>query len=273
MFHLVVQGSCWLQLKGRAETVELSVGDLAVVTRAQYHTIRDVPSTPAVAFADLVKGQARGKKGDLRFGGEGPATRLVCGGIESRQCHPLMAILPPLLHFKGSAHWARSWIRSTAEHILRELLGGGTGSKEVADRLVDLLFIHALRAFFNENVETADSGWLAAVRDRHIGRALAAIHSHPHRQWTVASLARHLAMSRTSFAARFKELVGEPPQYYFTRLRINAAAVRLRSTSDKLSVIAADAGYRSVAAFVKSFRRHMGMTPGEYRDRREGWPL
>jgi AraC-like DNA-binding protein len=80
-------------------------------------------------------------------------------------------------------------------------------------------------------------------------------------------------MSRTTFAARFRDLVGEPPQHYFTRLRISAAATRLRSSRDKLNAIAADAGYRSLAAFLKSFKRLMGITPGEYRDRRDGWPL
>ena len=144
---------------------------------------------------------------------------------------------------------------------------------EVANRLVDVLFLHAVRAFFDENVETANSGWLAAIRDPQIGRALAAIHANPHRSWTVVSLARHVAMSRTAFAARFRDLVGEPPQHYFTRLRINAAAVRLRSSHDKLDAVAADAGYRSLAAFVKAFKRHMVTTPGVYRARRDGWPL
>jgi AraC-like DNA-binding protein len=82
-----------------------------------------------------------------------------------------------------------------------------------------------------------------------------------------------VAMSRTTFAAKFRELVGEPPQHYFTRLRISAAAVRLRSGHEKLDTVAADAGYGSPAAFLKSFKRHMGITPGEYRDRHDGWPL
>jgi AraC-like DNA-binding protein len=72
-------------------------------------------------------------------------------------------------------------------------------------------------------------------------------------------------MSGSTFAARFKELVGEPPQRHFTRLRINAAAARLRTGVDTLSA-AAGAGYRSAAAFAKSFKRHLGTTPGEYRD-------
>lgn len=273
VFHIVVQGTCWLQLKGVKEPVELSEGDFAVVRRAQCHTIRDSPSTPAVDFADLVRTLAPGRKGAVRSGGTGRATRLVCGGIEDRKGHPLIGGLPPLLHFKGSHGAVAGWARSTVKHILAELDAGGTGSMEVANRLVDVLFLHAVRAFFDENVESAKSGWLAAIRDPQIGRALAAIHGNPHRSWTVVLLAHQVAMSRTTFAARFRELVGEPPQHYFTRLRINAAAARLRSSRDKLSAVAADAGYRSLAAFLKAFKRQMGTTPGEYRDRRHGWPL
>jgi transcriptional regulator GlxA family with amidase domain len=126
---------------------------------------------------------------------------------------------------------------------------------------------------FDEGFETVHSGWLAAIRDPQVGGALAAIHGSRHRSWTVVSLARHVALSRTTFAERFRELVGEPPKHYVTRLRINAAAARLRSSQDKLSTIAAEAGYRSLASFQRSFKRHMGTTPGEYRDCRDGWPL
>jgi len=273
VFHIVAQGTCWLQLKAWKEPVPLSEGDFAVVRRAQCHTMRDSPSTPAVDFADLVRAVAAGKSGALCFGGTGPATRLVCGGIEDRKGHPVMGGLPPLLHLKGGDSGAAGWVRSTVKHIISELDRGGTGAIEVANRLVDVLFLHAVRAFLDESAESGDSGWLAAIRDQQISRALAAIHRDPHRSWTVESLARHVAMSRTMFAARFRELVGEPPQHYFTRLRISAAAVRLRSSRDKLNAVAADAGYRSLAAFLKSFKRHMGITPGEYRDRRDGWPL
>jgi AraC-like DNA-binding protein len=270
VFHIIVQGTCWLQVEGVSGPVELSAGDFAVVTGGQYHTMRDLPSTPVVTFDYLVRTLAPGRKGAVRSGGDGPVTRLVCGGIEDRYGHPLMASLPPLLHIKGSDNRTPLWVQSTARHILAELDSGGTGSIEVANRLVDILFLHAVRALFDESSET---GWLAATRDPQIGRALAAIHGSPHRSWTVASLARHVAMSRTTFATKFRQLVGAPPQHYVTRLRINAAAVRLRSSRDKLSSIAAEAGYRSLASFQRSFKQHMGATPGEYRDRREGWPL
>jgi transcriptional regulator GlxA family with amidase domain len=184
-----------------------------------------------------------------------------------------MAHLPALIRVKGSDNGVNGWVQLTTKQILAELDSGETGSREVANRLVDVLFLQALRAYFDEHVQTAGATWLAAARDPQIGRALAAIHNNPRRWWTVETLARHVAMSRTTFAARFKELVGEPPQHYFTRLRINAAAARLLSNGDKLSRVAADAGYRSVAAFLKSFKRHMGTTPGEYRNCRGGWPL
>src|SRR6516162_4191719 len=85
VFHIVAQGSCWLHLKGGGEPVLLSEGDFAVVRRAQCHTMRDAPSTPAVDFADLISAVAPSKEGALCFGGTGPATRLVCGGIEDRK--------------------------------------------------------------------------------------------------------------------------------------------------------------------------------------------
>jgi AraC-like DNA-binding protein len=135
----------------------------------------------------------------------------------------------------------------------------------VVTRLAAILFIQALRAYFDEKGDLAETGWLAAVRDEQIGKALALLHSHPHQPLTVSSIARRLAVSRSAFATKFKELVGEPPLRYLTRLRIHAAAARLISTDEKLSAIATAAGYESVASFVRSFKRHMGETPGEYR--------
>jgi transcriptional regulator GlxA family with amidase domain len=110
---------------------------------------------------------------------------------------------------------------------------------------MDILFIRAVGAYFDRNVDTAESGWLAAFRDDRIGRALAILHREPEKTWTVDSLARSVALSRSPFAARFKELLGEPPLHCLARLRINTAAIRLRSTDDSLKNIAADAGYEA----------------------------
>lgn len=274
VFHIVAHGDCWLQVGGIAQPMKLSVYDFVVVMRGQFHTLRDQISTPVVNFFDLVKTHANGRKGGLYFPGEGPATRLVCGGmlLENRKSNPLLSILPAVLHIKADENGGRPWLRLTTQHVLSELENGGIGSMEVVNRLLDVLFFQAVRTYFEENLDTAQSGWLAALRDPQIGRALALLHAQPRRHWTIAWLAHEVAMSRSTFASRFKELIGEPPQQYLTRLRINGAAARLRSTDDKLRAIAGEAGYQSLPAFVKSFRRHTGMTPGEYRVLGDRWP-
>jgi AraC-like DNA-binding protein len=188
--------------------------------------------------------------------------------FENEAANPLLAVLPALLHVKSTEDRGRSWLRLTVEHVLSELDSGGAGAAEVVTRLTDILFIQTVRWYFKKNSNTAEFGWLAAVRDQHVGRALALLHANPAEPWTISSLARGVALSRSALAGKFRELLGEPPLRYLTRLRIDAAAQRLRSSDDKLSAIAAAVGYESVTAFTRAFRRHMGMTPGEYRETR-----
>jgi hypothetical protein len=145
----------------------------------------------------------------LRHGGGGSPTTLICGAV--RFDHPaariLVAILPRTIHIlaTGELHgeWLQSMLRLMAVEA-RELRPGGE-----AVRLADILVVQAIRSWL-ETDPAARRGWLGALRDRHIGRSLTLIHRDPARAWTVASLARELAMSRSAFAARFTELVGEP---------------------------------------------------------------
>jgi transcriptional regulator GlxA family with amidase domain len=184
------------------------------------------------------------------------------GGVSN----PLLAVLPPLLHVKATKNGGRPWLPLTVKHILAELDSDGVGATEVVTRLADILFIQAVRSYFEENADTAEFGWLAAVRHSQIGRALALLHGQPAEPWTVASLARRVAASRSVFSDRFTELVGEPPLRYLTHLRINAAAKRLLSSDDKLSAVADATGYKSVTAFSRAFKLHIGTTPGNYRE-------
>ena len=270
VFHIIVCGSSWLEVSGVAKPVELSAGDFVVVTRGHPHIVRDDRTTPTNDLFDLVRCNAPDKDKVFRAGGAGPVTRMVCGGMhfENGPTDPLLAVLPPFIHVKATRDGVRPWLRSTVEQVVSELDSGSAGSEEVATRLADILFIQAVRAHFEENADIAEAGWLAGARDQHVGRALALLHGQPDHPWTVASLATRVGVSRSAFADRFTELVGEPPLRYLTRLRINAAAQRLRLGDDKLTVIAADVGYESVSAFNRAFKRHLGMTPGEYRDGR-----
>jgi len=269
-FHIVVRGGCQLQLEGLANPVALAAGDFVVITHGDTHTMRDSPDTQVVDFFGLAKQHNPDRNGVFRCGGKGPLTRLVCGGMqfENGTTNPLLAMLPSLLHVKATKEGALPWLRLTLKHVQAELKSTGAGAAEVVTRLADILFIQAVRSYFEESADSAEVGWLAAVRDQQIGRALALLHAHPAESWTIALLARRVALSRSAFADRFTELIGEPPLRYLTRLRINSAAERLRASDDKLSAIAASAGYESVTAFTRAFRRHMGMTPGEYREGR-----
>jgi transcriptional regulator GlxA family with amidase domain len=189
--------------------------------------------------------------------------------FENGDTNPLVVILPPLLHVKAMEQDARPWLGRTVKHVLAELDSGDIGMGEVVTRLVDILFLQAVRSYFEENADTAQFGWLAAVRDQRIGPALGLLHGQLDQPWTITSLARRVAMSRSAFANAFTKLVGEPPIRYLTRIRIHAAATLLRSSDEGLKAVAAATGYESVAAFTRAFRREVGITPGEYRD--AGW--
>ena len=267
VFHVVARGHCRLEVKGLPRPVLLSAGDFVVLPRGEAHVMRDAPSTRAVNFFDLVKRHGPGKKGAFRTGGQGAATRLLCGGmqLENGATDPLLAMLPPLIHVKQLRGRAAPWLQATVTYIVGELDSDRVGSEAVVTRLADILFIQAVRAYLDENLGTAESGWLAALRDKQIGQALALLHAQPNQPWTVLALADRLALSRSAFAAKFSRLVGEPPLHHLTRLRLSAAGERLRSSEDKLSAIAAAAGYTSVAAFSKAFKRHAHVAPGEYR--------
>jgi AraC-like DNA-binding protein len=247
--------------------VELVEGDFVVVPRGDAHIMRDSAASPIVDFFELAKRSAPDNKGVFRAGGNGVITKLVCGGMQfdNEATDPLLAVLPPLIHVKGKDRNRATWLQATVSHVLEELDSSRAGAQAVTTRLADILFIKAVRTYFEQNIDTAQNGWLAAIRDPHIGPALAQLHTRPEEPWTVASLARHIALSRSLFAEKFAHLVGEPPLRYLKRLRLNTAAIRLHSTNDKLSAIAADAGYESAAAFTKAFKKNLGKTPGEFR--------
>jgi len=122
-------------------------------------------------------------------------------------------------------------------------------------RLTDVLFIYALRAWSASN-EPARPGRLYGLRDPDIAAALAGMHGHPERPWSVEDLAELAKMSRAAFARRFTALVGEPPLAYLTRWRMELAARHLRESNDLVAHIAERVGYRSEYAFSRAFSRH-----------------
>jgi AraC-like DNA-binding protein len=143
----------------------------------------------------------------------------------------------------------------------RELRPGG---EAVITRLGDILVIQAIRSWI-ETDPAARTGWLGALQDPQIGHAISLIHREPARDWTVASLADELAMSRSAVAARFTELVGEHAMQYVTRWRMQVAVSSLREEGATVAQLASRLGYRSEAAFARAFKRVIGLPPGAMR--------
>jgi len=266
-FHVLVRGGCSLSVRGTPEATRLSAGDLVIVPRGKQHVLCDPPGTPPVDFFELARAHAKDQSGNFSAGGTGVTSRFLCGGLvlEDGVTSMLLGVLPPLIHIRGHAGNAPRWLEATYGQLQEELEHARPFGDTVATRLADVLVIQAVRAYLNEQANQVQSGWLAALRDRRVGQALALMHSQPDERWTVGALAARLAISRSAFAEKFSRLIGQSPHRYLARLRLNIASQRLRTSEEKISIIAAHAGYRSLPAFSKAFKHELGVSPVEYR--------
>jgi AraC-like DNA-binding protein len=181
--------------------------------------------------------------------------------LEHPAARSLVAALPDAIHFEAVTAPDVERIHATLSLIAAETARPRPGGEAVITRLADVLVIQAIRVWM-ETDPAARTGWLGAMRDRQIGRALALIHADPTRAWTVAALAREVAMSRSGFAARFTTLVGEPAMQYLTRVRMQVAVTALRDEGASVAELAGRLGYRSQAAFARAFKRVVGVGPG-----------
>jgi AraC-like DNA-binding protein len=267
-FHVVTSGRCWLEMDG-IEPRRLEPGDLVLLPHGEGHRLSSEPGRPAVPLDDLRQEHVSERYAILRHGGGGAPTHLVCGAVrfDHPAAHHIVRLLPKVMHVEsgwsshvGMTDWMQSALRLMAAEA-EELRPGG---ETVITRLADILVIQAIRAWI-EGEPAAQTGWLAALQDKRIGRAIALIHRDPSREWSVASLASEVAMSRSGFTARFSELVGEPAMQYVTRWRMLVALTWLSQDDAALSGMAARLGYQSEAAFSRAFKRIIGTSPGAVR--------
>ena len=149
--------------------------------------------------------------------------------------------------------------------LASEMAVSAPGSELVVNRLADMLFIHSIRAHIGSRSEACKNGLLRAIFDPQIGVALKAMHEKVERPWTVESLAAACGMSRSAFAVRFKDLVGETPLEYLTSWRMQKAATLLQKGDRKLIDVARSVGYDSDAAFSKAFKRVLSVPPRKFR--------
>ena len=176
---------------------------------------------------------------------------------------PITQLLPSFILIKADqAHTLD--LHNTMRALASEMAGQVPGSEVVSTRLAEVLFIQALRAHIASGAERRNQGWLRAIFDSQLGTALSAIHANADTPWTVESLAEAAGMSRSAFAARFKELLGQTPLEYVTEWRMQKAMQLLEQRDKKLVDVARTVGYESDAAFSKAFKRVVGASPGEY---------
>ena len=266
-FHVVTAGRLCLQT-GKARQDWIQLGDLALVPHGDGHVLRSEPGAPAPDILDLEREPVSDRYEVLRHGGGGAPTGLICGAVRFE--HPaagkLVEILPSTIHVAASSSPHLEWMHSVLRLMASEASELRPGGEAVITRLGDILVIQAIRAWIDSD-PAAQRGWLGALQDPQIGRAISLIHRDPARHWTVGSLADELAMSRSAFAARFTELVGEPVMSYVARWRMHVAVAALKDEGATIAQLADRLGYRSEAAFSRAFKRVIGAAPGAIRRR------
>jgi AraC-like DNA-binding protein len=267
VFHLVVSGGCTIE-SAAGERRQIAAGDIVLMPFADVHTFRSGDHGGADVFApDLVRPGPIEGMWAINHGGGGDETRLVCGFLESAEClfTPVFRTLPTMLIDQAGADKVGALITSTVSEIVSMVDAAAPGSQMMLGRLMEMLFVEALRRHA-ARLPAGSTGWLAALNDAVVGRALALVHAEPARRWTAEDLAREAGSSRTVLAERFNALLGKPPIEYVTNWRIQLAAEKLRDGPDNIAKIAADVGYESEAAFNRAFKRITGITPGRWRD-------
>lgn len=271
-YHLLVSGTCYGGLVGE-EPVRLHAGDLIIFPQGDAHVMSSAPGLRA--NPDLSE-YRRPERTQLPFvvkpGGGGEPATLTCGflGCDARPFNPLLATLPRVLLVRHEQLADRP-LAALIQVAVAESHARRAGSECVLSRLSELLFVEAVRLYV-ETLQPEQSGWLAGLRDLHVGRALAALHDRPAHPWTLDELAQEVGLSRSLLAERFQRFTGHPPMQYLAQWRMQLAAERLRNTTDTLAEIADRIGYSSESAFSRAFKRLVGVPPQHLPRRRHRRP-
>lgn len=266
VFHVISDGASWLEVDGVDDPLRLTAGDVVLLTTGRGHRLSDDPGSPTRWLDDIIAATPPAD-GHLAYGGTGPRTEMICGcfQLEGGPSNPLLLSLPPLLRLDAGDPRSAEWLDTLLSMLRLEVAHVRPGADAMLARLADLVITQAIRAFLTSFA--ADDPQLGALRDRRIAKAIRLLHADPSRPWTVEDMAAEVAMSRSGFAATFRQLTGESPVRYLTRCRLATAAASLANTDQTMFAIAQQVGYDSETSLAKAFTRTFGITPGAYRRR------
>jgi AraC-like DNA-binding protein len=277
-FHGVARGSCWAAITGESP-VRLEEGDFVIFPQGDAHVVSSAPglrarsSDASIFFAPRppqlpfsLSVNEEGVTTAQLDGGGREKTTVVCGflGCDSKPFNPLLASMPRVLRMPGLAADGTAWIATFLRSLVEESNRKRPGGEAVLERMSEMLFVEALRRYV-DGLPADQTGWLAAVADPAVGRALAVMHERPAESWSLERLSESAALSRSVLHERFVHFVGQPPMQYLAQWRMQLAARRLRETDSKVIDIALDVGYESEAAFSRAFKRAAGESPGAWR--------
>jgi AraC-like DNA-binding protein len=278
-YHMFAKGNGWAAVDG-LPPVRLQAGDVVLFPQGDRHVVSSAPGlTPVEQRPELLLAHSGQRPVPISFhegiveAGPTPIESadavVVCGflGCDLRPFNPLISALPRILHLPASR--AGGWVARAIDQAVIESNSRRPGSEAVLERLSEMMFVDAARRYL-ESLPEDSVGWLAGLRDRQIGRALALMHERPHHQWSIDDLAREVGLSRSALHERFVRYVGQAPMQYLTSWRMQLGARLLRESSRMVAQIALEVGYDSEAAFARAFKRMVGMPPAAWRRAQAG---
>ncbi len=283
LFHILMEGQCLVEC-GQYPRVTMESGDVVVFPHGHSHTMRSEGRARTTRLDHVLSVPSPNALPQVSFGGGGRRARFICGYLNCNQRFaPLFEALPPILIVRRRADYgtveavggtrravagvpqeSSTWLATTLTFTVNEALAARPGSAAMLGRLTEVMFVELIREYMQQ-LSPNEHGWLAALRDPHVGKALRLIHESPMRQWTVNALAHEVAISRSALALRFTRLLCESPMKYLAGWRMHLAKQMLRDGSDNIQSIAERVGYESQPAFNRAFKKATGCPPATWR--------
>ncbi len=267
-YHLIVEGVCTIRV-GAEPPLVVEGPEVVCFPHGDVHQLAsDAELEPEpITTRGLVALTRADEISRVSYGGGGSKTKLVCGFFtcERPLSDRLIAQLPRALKYRVGVDSAALVLSGVVRdsHSRRER-GPKPGLQAVLCKLSELLFVEAVRAHVDA-LQDPSSGWLTGLKDRHVSAALALIHGEPARSWTLDLLAAGSGTSRSTLAERFTRIMGHAPMQYLWQWRLHLAADTLASSDRGMKKIASDAGFGSIAAFGRAFKREFGVSPARWR--------
>lgn len=283
LFHILVEGQCEVECQGHPLTT-MDSGDVIVFPRGDRHTMRSYGAGAAMPHAAVFTSGEDNEPPQLSYGGGGRTSRFVCGYLNcDNRFSPFVRALPAMLLVRSRDDYSTidaidargsratsvpqgsgTWLGTTLKFTINEVRAARPGNSAMLRRLTELMFVEILREYMHR-LPADRGGWLSAVNDPYVGKALRLLHTNPIHDWTVDELAHEVAVSRSVLAQRFTDLIGEAPMRYLAHWRMQLAKQMMREEAGNIREIAVRVGYNSEAAFNRAFKRTTGSPPATWR--------